>query len=112
MVENAYLSIRIDSELKEDFNVFCRKSGISVNAAVNQLAAKCIEKDSIPFSIKTVKYTPKRCGETSRICIRMRKDLRQGFSKICSKMGIPMSMLAKIFMLQCIDIGRFPFDDI
>lgn len=108
--KNQYLSMRIKPVLKNDFYNFCSKSGISVSAAVNQLALKSIEKGSIPFTIHVINYDLKKSGETCRISIRMKTELRQGFSEICAKTGISMSTVVKIFMLQCIDKGKFPFE--
>jgi len=108
--KNEYLSVRIEPMLKKDFYEFCNKSGISVSAAVNQLALKSIEKGSIPFTIHVIDYDLKKSGETHRISIRMKTELRKGFSEVCAKTGIPMSTVVKIFMLQCIDKKRFPFD--
>lgn len=108
--KNQYLSMRIKPVLKNDFYNFCSKSGISVSAAVNQLALKSIEKGSIPFTIYVINYDLKKSGETCRISIRMKTELRQGFSEVCAKTGISMSTVVKIFMLQCIDKGKFPFE--
>lgn len=108
--KNEYLSVRIEPMLKRDFYEFCNKSGISVSAAVNQLALKSIEKGSIPFTVHVIDYDLKKNGETHRISIRMKTELRRGFSAICAKVGIPMSTVAKIFMLQCIAKKQFPFD--
>ena len=110
MTKNEYLSVRIEPMLKNDFYEFCSKSGISVSAAVNQLALKSIEKGSIPFTVHVIDYDLKKSGETHRISIRMKTELRNGFSDVCTRTGIPMSTVVKIFMLQCVDKGRFPFD--
>ena len=107
--KNEYLSNRIEPDLKEKFYEFCEKSGISVSAAINQLAIKSMENGSIPFTIHVIDYDIKKSGKTCRISIRMRTELRQGFSEVCSKTGIPMSTVVKIFMLQCIAKGKFPF---
>jgi len=109
-VNNEYLSVRIDPKLKKDFYDFCKKSGLSVSAAVNQLAVKSVEKGSIPFTVRAVDYEVKRNGDTNRTSIRMRAELRQGFSDVCNKTGIPMSTVVKMFMLQCVANGKFPFD--
>lgn len=107
---NGQLSVRLQPQLKEDFREFCDKSGISVNAAVNQLALKSIEKGSIPFTVHVLDYDLKKNSKTQRICIRMKPELRNGFSEVCSKTGISMGTVVKIFMLQCIDEKKFPFD--
>ena len=107
---NEYLSVRIDPKLKSDFYNFCKKSGLSVSSAVNQLAVKSVEKGSIPFTVRVVDYDMKRNGDTNRTSIRMRADLRQGFADVCNKTGIPMSTVVKMFMLQCVADGKFPFE--
>lgn len=103
--KNEYLSVRIDPKLKADFYDFCARSGLSVSAAVNQLALKSVEKGSIPFVVHVVDYDVKKKGETNRTSIRMRSELRRGFAEVCDKTGIPMSTVVKMFMLQCIDKG-------
>lgn len=108
--KNEYLSVRVDPKLKADFYKFCEKSGLSVSAAINQLAVKSVEKGSIPFVVHVVDYELKKKAETNRTSIRMRSELRRGFAEVCDKTGIPMSTVVKMFMLQCIDKGRFPFD--
>lgn len=110
MSNNEYLSLKIEAQLKDDFYNFCKRSGISASAAVNQLAVKSFETDSIPFVIKALNYDLKRDGNSKRISVRMKPELRQGFSEICTKKGIPMSTVIKIFMMQCIELGRFPFN--
>ena len=64
--KNEYLSVRIDPKLKADFYDFCARSGLSVSAAVNQLALKSVEKGSIPFVVHVVDYDVKKKGETNR----------------------------------------------
>lgn len=107
--KNEYLSVRIDPKLKSDFYKFCEKSGISVSAAVNQLAVKAVKEGNIPFEVHVVDYDTKKSGEASRTSIRMRADLRRGFADVCDKTGIPMSTVVKIFMLQCVSDKKFPF---
>lgn len=109
MGNNEYLSVRVDSKLKNDFFGFCQNSGISVSAAVNMLARKCIDAGSLPFVVNVVDYDTKQSGESVRISIRMKRERRDGFSGICDKIGVPMSTVVKMFMLQCVDKDRFPF---
>lgn len=109
MGNNEYLSVRIDSKLKSDFYNFCQNSGISVSAAVNMLARKCIDIGSLPFIVNVVDYDTKQGGVSLRISIRMKKEIRDGFSTICDRIGVPMSTVVKMFMLQCVDKDCFPF---
>lgn len=110
-MKSDYLSLRIEPKLKEDFYHFCDNSGISVSFAVNQLALKSIAKGTIPFKVRILDYKiDNESGETCRISIRMKKEVREGFSSVCQKAGIPMSTAVKIFMRQCIEKQEFPFD--
>lgn len=112
MLKNTGLTIRIDSELKKDFTEFCENAGISVSAAVNLLASASIEHGKIPFEVKIVSYANKKKkgnDDIVRIMVRLEDSLKSKFSDICSGLGIPMSTVIKMFMLQCVEDGKFPF---
>lgn len=111
MLKNTGLTIRIDSQLKEDFAAFCDNAGISVSAAVNLLASTSVKEEKIPFEIKMVKYDRKSKGnkETVRILIRIEDNLKDSFSKICKKLGMPMSMVIRMYMLQCVEEEKILF---
>lgn len=111
MLKNTGLTIRIDSQLKKDFTTFCDNAGISVSVAVNLLALTSVKEQKIPFEIKMVNYDRKSKGnkETVRILIRIEDKVKDNFSKICNKLGIPMSMVIRMYMLQCVEEEKIPF---
>lgn len=45
------ISIRLDSDIKEQFDNLCREFGISTNAAFNLFARTVVREQSIPFLI-------------------------------------------------------------
>lgn len=112
MLKNEGLTIRVDDQLKKDFTAFCDNAGISVAAAINLLASTSIKSQKIPFEIKMVSYDRKNKGskDNVRILIRIEDKLKSGFAQICKELGIPMSTVIKMYMLQCIEQGKIPFN--
>jgi len=47
----AVMNIRMDSELKKQFEAFCADMGLSVTAAVTVFAKKAVREYRIPFEI-------------------------------------------------------------
>lgn len=45
------ISIRLDSDIKEQFDALCKEFGISTNAAFNLFARAVVREQSIPFPI-------------------------------------------------------------
>ena len=45
------ISIRLDSDIKEQFDALCKEFGISTNAAFNLFARTVVREKAIPFSI-------------------------------------------------------------
>ena len=45
------ISIRLDSDIKEQFDSLCREFGISTNAAFKLFARTVVREKAIPFSI-------------------------------------------------------------
>lgn len=45
------ISIRLDSDVKEQFDSLCNEFGISTNAAFNLFARTVVREKAIPFSI-------------------------------------------------------------
>lgn len=111
-MKNTGLTIRVDKNLKNDFAEFCEKSGISVSAAINQLAVASINKGKIPFVISMVDYDRKNKSskDITRVLVRIKDDLKSGFAKVCKDSGISMATVIKMFMLQCVGNGKFPFE--
>ena len=47
----ATINIRMDAELKEQFDLFCRQVGLSTSAAFNIFAKTVVREQRIPFEI-------------------------------------------------------------
>lgn len=45
------ISIRLDSEIKEQFEKLCKEFGLSTNAAINLFARTVVREKAIPFPI-------------------------------------------------------------
>lgn len=48
----AVVSVRMDDEIKKQFENFCDSIGISVSAAVNMFARMTLREDRLPFDVK------------------------------------------------------------
>lgn len=48
----AVVSVRMDDEVKKQFEQFCDSIGISVSAAVNMFARMALREDRLPFDVK------------------------------------------------------------
>lgn len=46
------MTVRMDSQLKQQFNELCNEIGMSVNTAINVFAKAVVKTRSIPFEIK------------------------------------------------------------
>ena len=49
------ISIRLDSDIKEQFDALCKEFGISTNAAFNLFARTVVREQAIPFPITASK---------------------------------------------------------
>ncbi|MCK5759045.1 MAG: type II toxin-antitoxin system RelB/DinJ family antitoxin [Clostridiales bacterium] len=49
------VNIRIDAELKKDFDLFCKELGLTMTSAINIFVKKAVQEQRIPFelSLKT-----------------------------------------------------------
>ena len=65
------ISIRLDSDIKEQFDALCKEFGISTNAAFNLFARTVVREKAIPFSIS---LTPK-VNEVEKRSIAAQKAL-------------------------------------
>ena len=48
---SANINIRMDSDLKNQFEAFCKDVGLTMTAAFNVFAKKAVSEQRIPFSI-------------------------------------------------------------
>ena len=54
------ISIRLDSDIKKQFDKLCKEFGISTNAAFNLFARAVVREKAIPFSISIGSESEKR----------------------------------------------------
>ncbi len=108
-----YMSIRLDKTVKNEFYTFCQNCGMTVSFAVNLLVNKTVEEGKIPFEIATVNEPmgAYEGGEPQmlRASIRIDKEQREKFQQVCNGVGVPMSRLVKMYMLNCIRSQKIPF---
>ncbi len=50
-------SVRMEQELKNDFEKMCQSFGISMTAAINLFATAVVNEGRIPFEIKSMSVT-------------------------------------------------------
>lgn len=48
----AILSIRVDSQLKKDFDYFCQDMGMNMTTALSVFMKQAVRENRIPFEIK------------------------------------------------------------
>lgn len=51
------MTVRMDSQLKQQFNALCSEIGMSVNTAINVFANAVVRQRKIPFEIKAAPLT-------------------------------------------------------
>ena len=51
IMPSANINIRMDSDLKNQFEAFCKDVGLTMTAAFNVFAKKAVSEQRIPFSI-------------------------------------------------------------
>ena len=69
------ISIRLDSEIKEQFEKLCKEFGLSTNAAINLFARAVVREKAIPFAITlSTKETQRR--ERSEAAQKALNDLQ------------------------------------
>jgi DNA-damage-inducible protein J len=47
------LTVHIDADIKQDFDVFCENAGLNASVAINMFARAVLREKRIPFEIKT-----------------------------------------------------------
>jgi len=103
-----YLSLRISKTLKQGFNDFCKKKGLSASKALNLYVNRCIRDGVVPFRFGLSNMD----GEDNsvRVSYHLESNIRQAFAVFCEKYEMPMSLFIRDFMNECVTRGDFPFD--
>lgn len=50
--EKVTVSVRIDKEVKEQFEQMCKSMGLNISDAINIFARKVVTEQAIPFDVK------------------------------------------------------------
>ena len=111
-VVNDYMTIRLHGDLKKDFDEFCMNCETTVSAAVNLFARNTIKEGKIPFEVTSYDikgYHEDGEKQMARTNIRLDKEIRQAFAKVCDGLGVPAGRVVKMFMVNCVMNGKFPF---
>jgi len=104
-----YLALRVGSELKEDFQKFCKNKGYTMSKAVQIYIKYCLENGFTSYNIvETDKYDED--DTLISVSINIDIELRQKFSDACKENDISMSILVRNFMKECAVNNKFPFD--
>lgn len=109
MTKIANIQMRIDVELKKDFETLCGKLGLTCSQAITMLADSCGTKDELPFNIEyNMNWKKSEAVQQERIAIRIEEDKKKRFSEFCDARGLNMSAVVKMFMIQCLEQGKLP----
>jgi len=106
---NDYLGMRLNEKLKNDFDVFCRGIGLKSSQVIKLFVVYCVERNEIPFNSSKFD-TVEADDKYLRVSIRLSSELRQKFSDVCGKYGLPMSVFVRDFMQECVTKNKLPFD--
>lgn len=108
--KNIYLNLRISDTLKADFDEFCIKAGIKKSVAIKMFITKCISLNKIPDFILTDITDNGFNGEVKKSCMsfRLSEESRNDFQVICDNIGVPMSVVVKLYMLKCLSTNSLP----
>lgn len=52
------ISIRMDAELKKNFENFCGAVGMNMSTAINMFAIACVREQRVPFEISSQRALP------------------------------------------------------
>ena len=111
-MESLFVGVRVEVELKESFDIFCERCGMTVSGAVNLMVKKAIDTQTIPFEISVCEPIGAYQGgavQEKRINVRIEDEYREAFKAVCDSVGISMSRIIKLYMLRCLSMGKIPF---
>lgn len=70
-MEQSTISIRIDSQLKREFEEFCKNVGMNMTTAISIFAKAVVKEQRIPFEISTDPFY------SEKNMARLRKSMRE-----------------------------------
>lgn len=104
-MEKSSYSMRINKEIREEFNRFCAKKGIAAGEALTIFATHFIETGGkAPFEAYDG-YTPKS-KEFVRVSLRIKSDVKKEFEKKCKERGITESSVFRCYINHSITKQR------
>lgn len=53
--EKVIVSVRVDKDVKEQFERVCKSMGLNISDAINIFARKVVSEEAIPFQVKLEK---------------------------------------------------------
>ena len=53
--EKVTISVRVDKEVKEQFEQICKSMGLNISDAINIFVRKVVSEEGIPFQVKLTK---------------------------------------------------------
>lgn len=101
-----YFSLRVSESLKDSFDDFCRRKGVTASMAVKLYVMRFIS-DGAPVRFGQAEIMCQ--GRSLRISLRLDASVRKEFSEACRKYGLPMSQFVRDYMKNCVVNGDFPF---
>jgi antitoxin component of RelBE/YafQ-DinJ toxin-antitoxin module len=104
-----FLSIRIDTEIRDKFNIFCKENEMTMSKAICILAECFTESGTLPFELDDCRRTGVDRKDT-RIGVSMPVELRKRFKDACEEYDMPMGAIVRSFMANCIAHDKFPYD--
>jgi len=105
------IAVREDKTIRDAFRGFCKRCGMTLSGTVHLLVHKVIAERQIPFSIVTHNL-PATDTEPQMIMFNIGIDanLKQEFKEVCDTLGMSMARMIKLYMWQCITLGKIPFE--
>lgn len=110
-MKNTQISVRLDENLKNEFDIFCKESNITVKYAVETFIVKTIEGKKIPYKVNRFMKNNIENSDSvlksgkSRIGIEVSAETQRRFQEICTESGYGMGMVIRIFMWYCVKNG-------
>ena len=114
MIKTNNLSIRINEDVKSNFDLLCKSAGITASAAVNVFILSCTREKKLPAFIGEDIIVDSQVdlgivGSNTRMAIRLSNDVKDDFCAICCQIGISMGMVVKMFILKCLATNSLNF---
>jgi DNA-damage-inducible protein J len=85
-------SVRLDSEIKEDFDRFCRAVGMNTTTAINMFVRSVVREQRLPFDVTT--RTDPFYGESNMA------HLRESIADINAGKGIVRKTMAELEAME------------